>query len=129
MKKIMNFIVCAIMALTMVCGAAANAQAEVVDNNIEVNTMSDLVRELKKENHFMVVTYKGSNELSVTYSWGIESKAWFDEWITTYPKEVEEFKALAEGYGMTLDDVIEYYTNWHLKTSESYRVFDTLVMT
>lgn len=126
MKRMINIIVTVIMTVSMIVGVNVNAEAEVA--YIEVTTMAELVAALKKEEHFTVVTYTGYNELSVTYSWDIEAKAKFDEWITACPEEANELEKLANEREMTLYDVVEYYTNWHLKTSESYKVFDTLVM-
>lgn len=109
MKKIMNIIVSAIMAASMIVCGNVTAKAEVA--YIEVTTMEELVAALKKEEHFTVVTYTGYNELSVTYSWNIEAKAKFDEWITACPEEANELEKLANEHEMTLHDVVEYYTN------------------
>jgi hypothetical protein len=126
MKKMINIIVTVIMTVSMIVGVNVNAKAEAVDT-VEVSTMSELVKELTEENHFKVVTYK-NNDISVTYNWKIESEKWFDEWRIACPDEVSEVEDYLVQYGMSIDEFVAYYTNWHLATTSTYGV-NTLVMT
>ena len=132
MKKAMVYIITvvltAISTILALDAIGANAEAEAP----VVNNMADVVYALTHVNNYATdyVIYE-DGEVTLEFSWNIIAREYWDEaWKSFDPHSMDEIeKEFSKNYRLSVAQVREYVTNWHVKTCATYRPYYCLIMT